>query len=775
MKKITLFLTAILLVSARVDGQTVIPISQARAQPVGSSVTIRGIILNDASKMGWTYYIQDETGGIAGYSMVFTNVGAKQSDIVVVKGTLKNYNSLLEISPVESVTIESSNNPLPDPAIITINEIITGTGGEDYESMLIKINNVHFDPALQGTLFSAGTSGFNYNITDDAGITMQVRILPNTDINNTLIPIGKISITGCLGQYSPSNPNTGYQLVPRTLEDIIVNSSIKLTTPVSVSDLTPTSITLTWTTDNIGSTFIKYGHTKYLEMGAITGSGNTTDHSVVIPGSASELFYAKAYSVSATVPTDTAKSSIGAYITESNSTGAMKVYFNTPVDNSVSSGTNAIYVDKALDDTLINYINRAKLTIDIAIYNFNNDGISNITTAINAAATRGVNVRMIYCGTTANLGTDQLNSSVHKLQGPGTNNTSYPTRDGIMHNKFMIVDVNSTNANDPLVWTGSMNWTDGNINLDANNVIIIQDQSLARTYLVEFEEMWGSNTLNANAVNAKFGNTKTDNTPHKLKVGGNWFECYFSPTDNVNVEIINRIKTAQTDMEAAVMLITRKEMAYAISDAAEAGASVKFLVSSFSDEILPGTGNPPVPDSTVFKVLKQSCSQFGDYTGGGIMHNKYMIIDQGNTASDPLVWTGSHNWSAGANNSNDENSIVIHDATVANLYHQNFVKLMTTADVLYSIDDPAGYTKGDVAIYPNPATDYVNINVKATKAVEYKITLSDISGRQLIELRKKAEVGTNHEGFNVSGFPSGIYILRIASHTGSYVQKLIVR
>lgn len=775
MKKISLFLAALLLGIVSSNAQSVISILMAKAQPTGSVVTIRGIILNDASKMGWTYYIQDASAGIAGYSTTFSTVGAKQGDIVVVKGTLKNYNSLLEISPVESVTIESSNNPLPDPAVVTINDIITGTGGEDYESMLIKINNIHFDAALQGTLYSAGTSGFNYNITDDAGKTMQVRILPNTDINNTLIPTGKITITGCLGQYSPSNPNTGYQLTPRSLEDIVVNSSIKLTTPVSVTDLTPTSITLNWTTDNLGSTFIKYGHTKSLELGTLTGTNNTTNHSVSIPGSASEFFYAKAYSVSGTITTDTAKSTIGAYITSSNSTGAMKVYFNTPVDNTVANGTNAIFLDKSIDDTLISYINRAKQTLDIAIYNFNNDGISNITNAINAAATRGVNVRIIYCGTSANIGTGALNANVHKLQGPGSNNSSYPNRDGIMHDKFMIIDANSVDANDPLVWTGSVNWTDGNMNLDANNVIIIQDKSLALTYLAEFEEMWGSNTLTANAVNAKFGNAKTNNTPHQLKVGGKWLDCYFSPSDNVNVEIINRIKTAQTDLEAAVMLITRKEMAYAISDVAKTGTIVKFLVSSFSDEILPGTGTPPVPDSTVFRVLKQSCTQFGDYNGGGIMHNKYMIVDQANSASDPLVWTGSHNWSAGANNSNDENSIVIHDATIANLYYQNFVQIMTKADILYSIDDPAGYTNGDVVVYPNPVSDYVNIDVKATQAVEYKITLTDIAGRQLININKKAANGTNHESINVSGLSGGIYIIRISSRTGSYSQKLIVR
>ncbi|MEI6455702.1 MAG: T9SS type A sorting domain-containing protein, partial [bacterium] len=48
--------------------------------------------------------------------------------------------------------------------------------------------------------------------------------------------------------------------------------------------------------------------------------------------------------------------------------------------------------------------------------------------------------------------------------------------------------------------------------------------------------------------------------------------------------------------------------------------------------------------------------------------------DQSSPDEDPFVWTGSHNWSDAANTVNDENTIVIHDATVANLYYQEFKK-----------------------------------------------------------------------------------------------------
>jgi len=760
-------MSACLLMILSVSSQTVIPIVMARAMPVGSEVTIRGVMLNVPSEMGWTCYIQDATGGIAGYpTSGFTGPGATRGDMVVVTGTLKNYNSLLEISPYTNIVIESSNNVLPAPKVMTIPQITTGTGGEDNEASLVQVSNVHFKTELQGTLFSAGSSGFNYDIYDQSGNTMQVRILPNTNINNTLIPMGNVNIIGCLGQYSPSNPASGYQLLPRNLDDFTSTSTISLTTAVSVTDVTTSSVTLNWQTDNPGSTFVKYGLTPALELGTITGTANTTDHSATIPGAAAQILFARAYSVSSAVATDTAKSITGVYVTASNSTGNVKAYFNTGVDHSVSSGTNAISIGEAVDDTLIAYIDRAKQSIDIAIYNFNNDGLSNISTALNNASARGVLIRLIYCGTSANMGVADLDSEINTLQGPDST-----TRDGIMHNKFMIIDANSANAADPVVWTGSFNWTDGNMNTDANNVIIIQDQSLARTYRLEFEEMWGSTGSSPNAAIGKFGKDKVNNTPHQLKIGGKWVECYFSPGDNVNVEITNRINSAQHDLEGAVMTVTRKEMAYAISDAVAAGARAYFLANSFSNLIISGT----TTDSTIYKTLKSVCSELGDYTGDGIMHNKYLIVDQGNTSSDPLVVTGSHNWTASANNYNDENILVIHDATLANIYYQNFRKIMSTSDIIYSIDDPEGMSNANISVYPNPATGLFKLQVKASRAQAYELGIFDLGGKQVKAQRLYAVPGINTEQIDVSGLLPGFYMVRVSAHNGVYTQKLIIR
>jgi len=91
--------------------------------------------------------------------------------------------------------------------------------------------------------------------------------------------------------------------------------------------------------------------------------------------------------------------------------------------------------------------------LDIAIYSSASpSSTSGIAGAINAAYNRGVKVRIIHDGTASNF-TSLLNSAIPVLPSPTI--SAYT----IMHNKFVIFDANSSDANLPLVWTGSTNWT----------------------------------------------------------------------------------------------------------------------------------------------------------------------------------------------------------------------------------------------------------------------------------------------------------------------------
>jgi phosphatidylserine/phosphatidylglycerophosphate/cardiolipin synthase-like enzyme/DNA/RNA endonuclease YhcR with UshA esterase domain len=630
-----------------------IDISAARTQ-VGSSVTIRGIAIN-GDEIGRIKYIQDATGAIAAYSSTLDNLQAGSD--VTITGVVKNYNNLLELDPVSSFTVHSTGNPLPIPVVLNPDQL-----GEAYEAQLIQINNAVFKDA--GQVFAANT---NYNFTS-GGEDGVIRI---SDFNGSnpnvgeIIPSGEVTITGILSQYFST-----YQILVRYVSDVLPEGAININSSIELSNLTSSGFTLNWNTDVAGTTEAFYGNSPDLELGAISEANSTSSHSLEISGaSPSELFYIQPFSV---LGTDTTRAATGVYVTESESTGEIKAYFNRQPDNSVSTGTNAIFLDQAIDDTLINYINRAKYSIDFSIYNFNNSGISNISNALNSAHDRGITVRVVYDSNTDNNGIQSLNTAIGKISSP---ESFYPVY-GIMHNKFIVFDAQSTDANDPIVWTGSTNFTDGQINTDPNNVIIIQDKSLAIAYQLEFNEMFGSSGPTPDPIESRFGPDKTDNTPHEFIIDGKRVECYFSPSDGTNGKIVEAIEQADNDLSIATMLITRDDISYAITDAVSAGVETKVLVNVKEN-----------CDVDVLDRLKTSLIQHLKESGeSGIMHNKYMVIDQGNTSSDPMVLTGCHNWSTAAEVRNDENTLIIHDATLANIYYQDF--LARFANGLLIIDAP---------------------------------------------------------------------------------------
>ncbi len=636
-------------------------ILEARGMPEGTEVTVKGIVTN-GSEFGIIRYFQDETAGIAAYGSAIENTN--RGDTITVTGILKNYNQLLELDPISSVEVNSSGNPSPEPILLTPNQI-----SEPYEGMLVKVNDVLFNDA--GLLF---TGNNKYEFTAN-GQTGYVYVKNGQNIVGTVIPTGEVNVTAICSQYHYSNPNDGYQLLMRDLDDINNTSSIFLTGTLVNTEFTYTSLDFSWITNIEGTTEMFYGSTESsVNTNHITSTGVNTNHTISISGlSAGEITWVQAFSVNGI---DTAKSALSSYATISNSSGEMIAYFNTPVDVSYSNGVDAIYLHETMDDTLIQYINRAKYTIDFTIYNFNNTGISNISDALIAAADRGVRVRVIGCGTTLNLGIDELEGTAcHVLIGPDDSQ-----RDGIMHNKFIIFDAQSSDQNEPLVWTGSTNLTDGQINVDANNVIIVQDQSLARAYQIEFEEMWGSAGDEPDPAKALFGSAKRNNTPREFMIGGKYVECFFSPSGGVNSKIVDVINTADNDLSVATMLITRTEMANAIADQKAAGVAVNVITNDES-------GN----STTVNQILQNALSTHNtfDIVTNGLLHHKFMIVDQYAPSMDPIVFTGSHNWSASADNNNDENTLVIHDATLANIYYQQFVKrFVDNLGVLIELTDP---------------------------------------------------------------------------------------
>jgi hypothetical protein len=732
MKKVILILF-ILATIVNSNAQVVTPIGTAKVMAVGTIVTVRGIVIN-GSELGTIRYIQDGTGGIAAYSSTLSST--QRGDSIEVTGTLKMYNNLIELDPVSSHSVISTGNILPAPFVITMANGYV----ENYEGRLVRFNNTHF---ISTGTFAGNT---NYNATDNSLVSAQVRTNISSDIVGVPIPVGDIDLVGIMSQYLST-----YQLLPRDKSDIVVAGAPPIFTTVLFQyDITNTSFNVSFTTQNPGSTIIQYGTTTALGN-EITDAALVTNHNASLTGlSATTLYYLKAITVSGTG--DTSVSAITPMYTKSLSSGTIKCYFTRPVDNSVAQGANAISLPQIADDTLIAYMNRAKYTMDIAIYNMDND--NQIVDAINAAYNRGVSVRIIGDGSAMNTSVWNL------LLIPSANKKLSPSSIdyGISHNKFVVIDAYSPDANDAIVWTGSMNFTDQQINSDANNVIILQDQSLAGAYEIEFNEMFSG----------IFGPNKTNNTPKEFNIGGNRVELYFSPSDDTESAIKRTAESADHDLEFCVFSYTRYYISYSIDDRTSAGV--------WGGGIVDDTSNGSYAYSILLQHMPNSLFVASN---SYLVHNKYLLVDPNAPGLDPAVLTGSHNWSTSAQTKNDENTVVVHNAAIANQYYQEWVQRykdeggIELPTYLVSVNDPT-ILYSTVSVFPNPASENVNVVFNSSIVSDGVLSIADVTGKILEQKNVRLPEGSNLISVDVSGFSSGIYMLQLKQGNNVAAAKVLI-
>ena len=440
-------------------------------------------------------------------------------------------------------------------------------------------------------------------------------------------------------------------------------------------------------------------------------------------------------------------------------------YFNVPVDNSVSTTINAVYLNNCMSDTFAAYINRAKYTVDIAIYDYSQGSFTNMATVINNAYARGVQIRWIYDGSSSNSGLSAVNSAIHTLGSPTT--SSY----GIMHNKFVVIDGNSSDPGDAIIMTGSFNWESSQFSTDHNNAVIIQDSALAHAYIAEFNMMWGGSGLTPNTSASKFGPYKTDLGRHHFTIEGKQIELYFSPSDGTNTHIQSAISSANTDMYFGMYTFTDNTDASMIVSKYNSGVYVAGIDDSYSSSYSPYT--------TFTSGLG---SNFKVYSSPGIFHSKYLIVDPSDKCSDPLVLTGSHNWTTSANTKNDENTLIIHNDTAANVYYQSFHADFTALGG--SLTPVAGCPTGvsiyttaedNMTIYPNPTNGPIAISYQLPEPENVSIELYNVIGQKIISLTNNIQLqqAGNH-AYNICINKPGMYFVQFTIGKDHFAKKVLV-
>jgi phosphatidylserine/phosphatidylglycerophosphate/cardiolipin synthase-like enzyme len=759
----------IIIASAGFSFSQTVPISDlrmndSRGVPVDSGQirTITGVITSDHFGNNGPATIQDLSAGVALYGSGFTSI-ISPGDSVTITGKVTHFRGLTQIdfNLGGASAVVHSNGKFIDPQIITVADIINQqwNGFEEYESKLVRINNV----VITGSgNFSGGTSGQNYPINDGTG-TIDIRIDESVNIVGTPIPSGAVDIIGVLSQFKSSAPyNSGYQLMPRTILDIIDDGSPVILNPVIASNITTTSFTVFFNTARNGNSKVKYGLTPSLELDSVIVPGDTTIHTVDVTGlQEATQYYYKAYS---TNTVGTSESGLKTVSTASSDTtvGSINIYFNFSVDTSVALPENKAQGNVNFVEKLIHRINNASSSIDMALYSF--FGMQDIANAIILAKNRGVKVRVVYDNrTTQNSMQSLVDAGIPVLK-------RFPAAlNGIMHNKFFIFDGrDSINSNDWL-WTGSWNVTSTEVNWK-NNVVEINDPSIARAYQLEFEEMWGGSSEQPNLVSAKFGSNKTDNTPHFFNISGREVRSYFSPSDGSTQKIVTQVQAADMSIYFAAYAFTRSDLASAINSRYNAGVTdLKGVI----DQVNTTGSQFNYLDS--FVDLWQSSSP--------TQHHKYAIIDASYPLNSPVVITGSQNWSNAGEQDNDENTLLIFDDKIANLYMQEFKKRYNEAGgtglfyVPVSVKEN-GITDFNYSLYqnyPNPFNPVTTIRFQVPVSQQVELIIFDLLGREVRTLfNGVAERGITAVDFDAGDLSSGVYIYRIKNGNYTASRKLLL-
>ncbi len=319
--------------------------------------------------------------------------------------------------------------------------------------------------------------------------------------------------------------------------------------------------------------------------------------------------------------------------------GWYQVYFTDPhyPDNPANHAGG-------IDTHLVDLMDRATTSIDVADYDFD---LADVANAMTRAKQRGVRVRMVTDTDTFTNPNKAVMSAFGILKQAGIPIVD-DQREAIMHDKFTVVD-------GEWVETGSWNYTDGDTFHLNNNMIVIHSPDLAQNYSNEFEKMF---------VAKDFGKSKNRSNPHPvLNIDGTSVQNCFSPEVSCSGLVVQAVDSAQKSIDFMAFSFTSDPIGNAMLARAKHGVSVSGVFETTGSETQYSELGP----------LK--AAGLDVYADGNpwSMHHKVIIID------DHLVVFGSYNFSASADSANDENLLIIDNVDLAHAFTAEFQRVLATA------------------------------------------------------------------------------------------------
>jgi phosphatidylserine/phosphatidylglycerophosphate/cardiolipin synthase-like enzyme len=260
--------------------------------------------------------------------------------------------------------------------------------------------------------------------------------------------------------------------------------------------------------------------------------------------------------------------------------------------------------------------------------------------------------------------------------------TSDPNGGGDLgHNKFIVI----AKGTQPLrVWTGSTNLTPTGLFTQINNAILIDSAELAAQYLTQW------NRLAAAKSDVPSTLKKTNAAPDKGTTDPAAIQPWFTPT--VKQNDLARMRELIAGAKEGILFLSFMPGATGpVVDVLEErvnGLYVRGVLNQFVGgpqgklvATLTGGSKADPMDLDAFTptgIKEQFAFWAREFMRGGkisvLMHSKVMCIDP--FGDNPVVITGSHNFSSPASESNDENFIIIeNDKAVAQAYATHIISV----------------------------------------------------------------------------------------------------
>jgi len=261
----------------------------------------------------------------------------------------------------------------------------------------------------------------------------------------------------------------------------------------------------------------------------------------------------------------------------------------------------------------------------------------------------------------------------------------------------------------------SVNSADFNINL------LTEEVSSLELQVVSLEASVSSKEYNINLLTEEIVSLESEISDFEAPVEFEFVTVSFSRPEDTSSLLQYWIGEANVTIRLMVMLITQDELASSLIDAHERGVDIDVIIDN---DWYYSSG------SDYQDILDAGIDIRGDERGG-LMHHKVMIID------GYIIVTGSYNWSASAEDSNDENTIIIKSIAIASSYRSEFDRIWGQTTPPQIVTEPTEYTltlilNGEGAVTVSEGTydlDYVS-----PTTVELSFTVGDWIPENPIEI-----------------------------------------